>query len=404
MISMEEVMQLRVKLLSSTALAAVAALGVSSASAQDIGALSKRVEALEKAGGGQYIARSKKTVNLVISGHVNQMMQFRDNGQNSAVQFSGNGESETRFRFVGTGKLSDDISTKTTIEVGDNSSSNQLIDSDNLTNDQGNFVIRQMYISLSSKSMGALSFGDFSLSTDGYHGKADMSGTGLVQTAGNAMIGAEPFKNSATGANSGLTGAGFSNLDAGRTDHIQYDTPSFAGFQGTVSLANEDDHNFGLSYGGDFGGVKVKAAVAYDAIKHGNGAGAGNTETDTVNGSVGVLLPMGLSFVVGAADRNAEPTSGTTGGGNDQDRLYLKLGYMFTASELGQTRIGLDYSENNVDNATNDEFKRWSLGVVQVVEPLGAEVYAAYHNFSADRTGVSTDDIDVVTAGMRISF
>jgi hypothetical protein len=398
MISMEEVMQFRVKLLSSTALAAVAALAASSVSAQDIGALEKRVQALEKSGGGQYVARSKKTMNLVVSGHVNQMAQFLDNGQSSALVFSGNGESETRFRFVGTGKLSDDMSVKTTIEVGENSSNTQLIDSNNLTDDQATFNVRQMEIALSSKSMGTFSIGDSSLATDGYHGKADMSGTGLVQTAGNAMIGAEPFKNSATKANSGITGGIFSNLDAGRTDHIQYDTPRFAGFQLQASIANEDDHNLGLNYGGDFGGVKVKAAIAYDVVKHGNGTAGGNTDTDTVNGSIGVLLPMGLSAMVGAADQQGD------GANTDQDRIYVKIGYMFTASELGTTMLGIDWSQNDVDNATNDEGERWSLGVVQNVEPLGAEVYAAYHNFSADRTGISIDDIDVVTAGMRFKF
>ncbi|MEX2614644.1 MAG: hypothetical protein WD767_00975 [Alphaproteobacteria bacterium] len=392
-------MQLRVKLLSSTALAAVAALAASSVSAQDIGALEKRVQALEKSGGGQYVARSKKTMNLVVSGHVNQMMQYRDNGQSSAVIFSGNGESETRFRFVGTGNISDDLSVRTTIELGENSSSDQLIDSNDLTNDQDTFRVRQMTLALSSKSMGTFSLGDGSLATDGYHGRADMSGTTLVQTAGNAMIGAEPFKNSATGANSGVTGSIFSNLDAGRTDRIRYDSPVFGGFQFVTSLANEDNQNYGLNYGGDFGGVKVKAAIAYDRLKDGNGTNTPATpdlDSDTINGSIGVLLPMGLNFMVGAADRDADTT--------DQDRLYVKVGYMFNATELGQTRLAIDWSQNETDNATNDEGERWSLGVVQVVEPLGAEVYAAYHNFAAERTGVSIDDIDIVTAGMRISF
>jgi hypothetical protein len=398
MISMEEVMQFRVKLLSSTALAAVAALAASSVSAQDIGALEKRVQALEKSGGGQYVARSKKTMNLVISGHVNQMMQLRDNGQTSAVIFSGNSESETRFRFVGTGKVTDDLSVKTTIELGENSSSTQRIDSNNLTDDQATFNVRQMEIALSSKSLGTFTIGDSSLATDGYHGYADMSGTGLVQTAGNAMIGAEPFKNSANGANSGVTGAIFSNTDAGRTDHIAYATPRFAGFQAVASLANEDDHNLGLNYGGDFGGVKVKAAIAYDVRHNGGGAAAGNADTETLNGSIGVLLPMGLSAMVGAGDVDADAAN------SDQDRIYVKVGYMFTASELGTTMIAVDWRQNERDNATNDEGESYSLGIVQNVEPLGAEIYAAYHNFSADRTGISIDDIDVVTAGMRFKF
>jgi len=391
-------MQFRVKLLSSTALAAVAALAASSVSAQDIGALEKRVQALEKSGGGQYVARSKKTMDLVISGHVAQMMSFKDNGQNSALIFHGNGESETRFSFVGTGKISDDLSVKTRIELGENSSNTQLIDSNNLTDDQGAFNVRQMDIALSSKSLGTFSIGDSSLATDGYHGYADMSGTSLIQTAGNAIIGAEPFKIEGTGADSGLTGAIFSNTDAGRTDHIQYDSPRFAGFQLVASLANEDDHNLGLNYGGDFGGVKVKAAIAYDVRHNGGGAAAGNADTETVNGSIGVLLPMGLSAMVGAGNVDADAANA------DEDRIYVKVGYMFTASELGKTMIAVDWRQNDNDNATNDEGESYSFGIVQNVEPLGAEIYAAYHNFSADSTGVSIDDIDVVTAGMRFKF
>lgn len=384
-------MQLRVKLLSSTALAAVAALAASSVSAQDIGALEKRVQALEKSGGGQYIARSKKTMNLVISGQFNEMVQMRDNSQTSAVKFSGNGESETRFRIVGTGKLTDDVSVKTTLELGDNSSSTQAIDSNALTNDQGAFNVRQMQLALSSKSLGTLSFGDASLATDGYHGYGDMSGTGLVQSAGNAMIGAEPFKNSATGANSGITGAVFANLDAGRTDNIGYDSPRFGGFQFVTSMANEDDHNFGLNFGGDFGGVKIKAALAYDVLH-------ATSDNATLNGSIGILLPMGLSATISGASEDRDT------GVAERDRTYVKVGYMFTGSEIGQTRLAIDWSQNDAGNANSDEGERWSIGVVQVVEPLGAEVYAAYHNFSADRTGVSIDDIDIVTAGMRVSF
>ena len=54
-------MQLCTKLLSSTVLAAAMVLAVPTASAQDIGALEKRVKALEKAGGGQHVSRTKKT-------------------------------------------------------------------------------------------------------------------------------------------------------------------------------------------------------------------------------------------------------------------------------------------------------------------------------------------------------
>ena len=391
-------MQFRVKLLSSTALAAVAALAASSVSAQDIGALEKRVQALEKSGGGEYVARSKKTMNLVLSGRSAHMVRLKDNGQTSAIIISGNAETETMINLAGTGKVSDDIDVKTTIEFGETSSVTQLIDSNNLTDDQGTFNIRQLNIKLTSKTYGAFTIGDGSLATDGYNGKGDMSGTRLVQTDGGAMIGAEPFKNSTTGANSGITGAIFANHDAGRTDNVRYDSPRFAGFQAQASFANEDDHNVGLNYGADFGGVKVQGAIAYDVRHNGGGLAAGNADANTINGSIGMLLPMGLSAAVAFSDVDADAVNA------DRDKIYVKVGYMFTGSELGTTMIAVDWSRNQIDNLTNDEGERFSLGVVQNVEPLGAEVYAAYHNFAADRTNISIDDITVITAGLRFRF
>lgn len=390
-------MQLRVKLLSSTALAAAALIGATSASAQDVGALTKRVEALEKAGGGQYVARSKKTMNLVISGHVNQMVTFRDNGQSSGVAFSGNDQSETRFRFVGTGKISDDLTAVTTIEFGDDSGDSYSI-SDNAEGvDQAAFVIRQMKIDLKSKSLGTFSIGDASLGTDGFHVAGDLSGMGIIQDSGdNGLYNGETFRNSTTGALVTTIGQVFSNLDAGRRDRVRYDSPTFAGFQLRTSYATEDGTNIGLKYGGNFGGVKIAGGVAWDATRD------GGNETDTVNGSIGVLLPFGLNFFLSGADRNI---GGGAGNGNiDTDRIYARIGYMFTATELGQTRLGLAWGQNDDLQLNGDEGERWSIAVVQVVEPLGAEVYAGYHNWSLDRPGTQVDDIDVVSVGMRVSF
>ncbi len=63
-------MKSSVKLLSSTALAAAAmVMAVPTASAGNHTALEKRVKALEKAG-GQSVTRSKKTMKLVVSGHI----------------------------------------------------------------------------------------------------------------------------------------------------------------------------------------------------------------------------------------------------------------------------------------------------------------------------------------------
>lgn len=393
-------MQLRVKLLSSTALAAAAVLGVTSASAQDVGALTKRVEALEKAGGGQYISRSKKTMNLVISGHVNQMMNIIDDGNTSGIVYKGNDQSQTRFRLIGTGSISDDLTAQTMIEVGNSSNNAATAEAGTGGVSQGTFNIRQMQVKLSSKTIGAFTIGDSSLATDGYHVAGDLSGMGIIQDSGDeGLIGSQTFRLSAGGASSGVTlGGAFNNMDAGRTDHIQYDSPTFAGFQVQASHAGEDQTNLGLKYGGQFGGVKLAAGVAYDMIRGGANA------NDTLNGSIGVLLPFGLNFFVSGADRNSSGPIGGAFGNVDESRVYARIGYMFTASELGQTRLGLAWGQNYDRIQDGDEATRVSLALIQVIEPLGAEVYFGYHNFEFERSGLDVDDVDLVTAGIRVSF
>jgi len=111
-------MQFRTKLLSSTVLAAAMVLAVPTASAQDIGALEKRVKALEKSGGGQHVTRSKKTVSLVVNGHMYRAFQYRDNGTRSGYLTITPNTSRSRVRWIATGKVNDDLTLKSVIELG----------------------------------------------------------------------------------------------------------------------------------------------------------------------------------------------------------------------------------------------------------------------------------------------
>jgi hypothetical protein len=116
-----------VKLLSSTALAAAAlVMAAPSASAQS--SLEARVKALEKAGGGQTVTRSKKTMKLVVSGHINRLIQFVDDGTSSGFKHVTSIESRSRVRWVGTGKINDDLKITTYIELGNRSASSTAQD------------------------------------------------------------------------------------------------------------------------------------------------------------------------------------------------------------------------------------------------------------------------------------
>jgi len=368
-------MQTRVKLLGSTALAAAAlVLGAPMASADKESSLEKRVQALEKAG-GMYVTRSKKTMKLVVNGHVNRAIMFTDNGTESAFSHVTSNFSRTRVRWIGTGKINSDLSVKTYIELGHQSSIATAQDIQSNGDENGSSVLDERFIDfqITSKSLGKIYMGQGASGSESTS-ETDLSGTGLVSLSGNAglMGSGEQFVNS-DGSLAGVSvGQSYTNLDGlGRRDRIRYDTPKFGGFQVTASHGNEDAHDVALRYGGSFGGVKVKATLAYSSSESINGR-------EVVNGAVSVLLPMGLTLTAGAADRDNDRFGGVT---DTTEWRYGKIGYKFKGSDLGQTRLFIDYNENESTVVASDEGNYWGIGAVQIVEPLGAEIYAVYHNF-----------------------
>jgi hypothetical protein len=395
MISMEEIMQTRVKLLCTTALAAAGlVLGASAASADE--ALEKRVKALEKSG-GMYVTRSKKTMKLVVNGHMNRAIMVSDNGTTSGISHVTNSFSQTRVRWIGTGKVNADLTAMTYIEVGHSTqnSSGQNLGSDG---DDANAVFANRFaeLRLSSKSMGTIYLGQGATATDGVS-EADLSGTGIISLngAGNLIGGGETWQSNGAGAGLGTVADKFNSLDGnGRQGRLRWDTPKFSGMNVSIDHGNNDEWGVALRYGAKIGGMSVKAAIAHtDQTVNGG--------IDILHGSASILFPMGLSLTVGAAEQDDED-----GGANDTEEWrYAKVGYKFKGSSMGQTRLFADFSQNE-DRATAGETSEYfGMGIVQIVEPLGMEVYGLYRNFSLDSAaGADPDDISVLVGGVRVSF
>lgn len=394
-------MKSSVKLLSSTALAAAAmVMAVPTASADKHSSLEKRVKALEKAG-AQSVTRSKKTMKLVVSGHINRLIQFKDNGTTSGFQHTTSIESRSRVRWVGTGKINDDLSIQTYIELGNRSASSTAQDLTTNGDNNGNanqdpLDERHIDMILTSKSLGKLWVGQGRTGSESTS-EVDLSGTGLLSLNGDEFLVAagEDFQRAGVAIGRSI-GQVQNNMDGlGRRDRIRYDTPKFAGFNITTSHGNSDARDIALRYGGSFGGVKVKAAIAWSDANL----------TETVNGSASVLLPFGLSFTVAAAEQDKSSLANIAAGTDDPNFRYAKVGYKFKGIELGETRLFASYGQFNDLSARDEESETIAFGVIQIVEPLGIELQAGYANFSLDQPNVADpDDIDVITIGARVKF
>jgi hypothetical protein len=258
-----------------------------------------------------------------------------------------------------------------------------------------------MELRITSKSMGKLYLGHGSDAQDGVVGAGNLSGLGVAMSGGmgeDLQFGSEDFVTSA-GATIGATETAsrvsqFNNeFDGTRQDRIRYDTPSFGGFKVAVSHANNDRVSYSLRYGGNFNGMKVKANFGFEENE-------ANADRDVTKGSLGVLLPMGLNFQFAAGKKVLN-----TVGRNDQTMEYYRVGYRFKNADMGETRIGISLHDNDDQAANGDSFQSLNFAVVQVIEPLGAELYGAYSNVSLERTATANiEDIDIVTVGLRVNF
>ena len=366
-----------------------------STAAQDLDALEKRVKALEKAG-AQTVNRSKKTMSLTLSGHINRAVQLRDNGSASGLLHVTNNLSRTRVRWIGSGKINDDLAVGTKIELGNQSaiSSAQDLGDNGDVNGVAALDERHIEFTISSKTLGKLWMGQGVTASDNTS-EVDLSGTGVATLNGDiaSLAGSEAFQvnNAAQGRTVGNV---FSNFDgAGRRDRIRYDTPKFAGFNVAVAHHNADSWDAALHYGGTIGGVKLAAGLGYvdDTTRNFN---------TTINGSASVLFPIGLSITIGAASRDSERIAG----GTEPDWLYGKVSYRFKALDLGETRLAIEYSAVDDLAAAGEEAQYFGVAAVQIVDAVGAELYLSYHNLGLDvPAAANPDGIAIVTAGARFN-
>jgi signal transduction histidine kinase len=355
-------------------------------------------KALEKAGVAQSVSRSKKTMSLTLSGHINRAIQLRDNGTESGVLQVTNNLSRTRVRWIGRGRINDDLSVGTKIELGNQSSISSAQDLGDNGDVNGVAALDERHIefTITSKTLGKLWMGQGVTASEDTS-EYDLSGTGVAMLNGDiaSLAGSEAFQ-LPTGVAQGRTvGAVFSNLDgAGRRDRIRYDTPKFAGFNVAIAHHNASSWDAGVHYGGSLGGVKIAAGLGY----------ADDTTRNfrkTINGSASVLLPFGLSFTIGAANRDSELAAG----GFDSDWRYGKIGYRFKGLKLGETRFAVEFSEVEDLAAQGETASYFGIGVIQVVDTIGAELYFTYHNAELELSGaIDPEDIDVVTVGARLKF
>lgn len=355
------------------------------------------VKAAENSVPQKVVTSGKEKVSLSISGQVNRMMLFGDDGNQARWFNADNDRSSTRVRFKGKAKMDEEWSAGTNIEVQfeSNSTADVTIDQENAALDNNSFTERKLELYFESEQFGKLSIGQGDTASNGT-AETDLSGTGVISGADYHVLAKEmDFVLSGTNGTSTGDDPGdlFDNFDGlSRDDRLRYDTPSFGGVKLSASWADGDKRDVAVRFGRKYEGMEVAAAASYWDKEPSN-----QEDGYSLSGSIKADMGVSLSAAYSEKDFKAENR-------NSAEFWWAKVGHQWKVLEAGKSAVSFAYSETEEQDANNSSGAYWELAGVQKIDGLGAEIYAVYSQFDADIPNEPSDEITVGGIGARIKF
>ena len=433
-------------------MAAVAALivGMGPVSAADLGGnccadLEERVAELE----ATTARKGNRKVSLTISGQISQQLMFWDDGVQSDMYVSGPTQSNSRWRMSGSAKISPEITAGFLYEfeafASSSASQNQRIGNGMTVNgtsgdDNGGtgHNLREAMAWVEHSRLGRVSLG---------HGSSAANNIILIDLSGKGMGASNDVRLHSSGFNIRTRDGGVSNATWGnffqgssgdwlneRNEHIQYRTPTIAGFTLGASVGEDNYWDVALRYAGEFNGIRIAGGIGY-SVRSEYDAPAGSfdfqctancsKDMEQLAGSLSIRhMPTGLFFTGAAGDRdidNADVPAGFGVGTFDYSSsfFYLSGGIARNFFGLGDTVLFGEYSQwkgnsqdTFVDATSSDKLTHWGVGVVQHVDAAAMEFWLVYKNYSlsggcdlCSASGAdSAEDLHLLLAGTRIRF
>ena len=430
-------------------LSALVAAGVlaggfaTSASAADLGGnccadLEERIAELE----ATTARKGNRKVSLTVSGWVNQQITFWDDGQESNVYIHDLGSTlGSHVKFTGQAAISPGWSAGYVLQI-------EAINSDGLTTSQdvdngpaayvgvaSGVQTLQSYWFVKSDQLGKVSVGLQSQASDNTAILVDGSGSLIsanwvaydtnsfgVRLKDGTFTNGLTTVNNAAGDNPALTwggagscggmGGAWGDCNGLTRNVIRYDSPTFAGFSISASWGEDDMWDVAGRYSGEFNGIKIAAALAYnETTDAGMGAIVPNESLEYFQAGVYLQhVPTGL-FVLGNYGNLESDTRVGEG-----ETWYVKAGLRTRFNSLGHTVFYGEYLNNDADgflavtDASESELDVWGLGVVQEIDAAAMSVWLKYRNLSLDSNSDEAaeaggyEDFNYVGVGAIINF
>jgi hypothetical protein len=440
--------------LSRITMAAVAALivgGMGPAKAADLGGnccadLEERVAELE----ATTARKGNRKVSLTISGQISQELMYWDDGIQDDLYVVGPAQSNSRWRITGSAKISPEITAGFIYEFEAFSSGSTSVNQsngagpgnghgapNNVGDDGGSTAanLREAMAWVEHSRLGRVRLGQGSSAANNVI-LVDLSGKGMGASNDVRLMNSGFYvRDHSGGANN--TGRTWANFFQGgqdwlneRNEHIQYRTPTIAGFTLGASFGEDNYWDVALRYAGEFNGIRIAGAIGYSVRSEYNQPStngvigctfACDKEVRQLAGSLSVRhMPTGLFFTGAAGTRDNDDFQSAAAGpirSFDSDFYYLSGGVARNFFGIGDTVLFGEYSEwsgmgkeyipAGVGSVGDTTVEHWGVGIVQHVDAAAMEFWLTYKNYSLSAPDFCVGgcrDLDYVLAGTRIRF
>ncbi len=361
--------------------------------------------------------KGNRKVSLQISGQVNELVYWWDNGDESNVYQGTSGFSSSRFRLKGSAAITSDWSAGYYIEI---ETKGAQVNGQDVDNDDGGSGIglRHSMWYLKSKRLGQISMGLYSFATDDIMSSIGVGGTA---TAAQGNYDGAPGMGLQWGGTGIRVKDVFDIRDVDRGNIVRYDSPSIAGFVVSAAWGEDDRWDVALRYAGEFSGFKIAAGVGYHQdTEPEQGQQFNYNEIRTAGGIQHV--PTGL-FVDGGWMRREFDDSATKfvpAGVDDFTFWYVRPGIYRKWNALGKTSFFGEYGQakgsgliagdkSDMSGFLKNKGTFYGVGLQQEVDAAAMELYIGWRHFEADLTdgagyNLNPDDVETVYTGARIKF
>ena len=321
-----------------------------------------------------------------LSGQVSALVMYANDGDKSDLLIGDNDNSSSRIA-IGATETFNDITVGAVFEVeGQMNPSDKMAIEQHDNGDNKLLEIRK-FEGYFKGGFGKVSLGQGSGAADGTT-EVDLSGTSVAlfslvtATAGGLEFTTDGVP---TGITVGKTRNNYDGLS--RLQRVRYDSPAFAGFTASASLANGGAMELAAHYEAEFYG-NFEVALGYVSNQNYN-----DDNFDQIGGSLSYLLPFGLNFTVAVSQRN------NTYSDVDPLNYYGKIGYKF-----GIHAVAVEYGVTQ--DLNKESYVSSNIGLGYVVQPWKkVELFTAARQYTLDMDGGSDPDpILQIYAGTRIKF